>query len=320
MKRKLITEEFTIVNTSIINESQYPDWYFDEVEATFIAYGLDEVEVDLILNDPDVVDEIMDAKERGFGPEKTALYLLQQADEKGLVPKEKEVGPSPEDLHGDVTVSHGERAPYKRMGENVNEEQLPGGPEFDEIRMQLGKLGMPMKKANGHITTFMMMADNPTYDRILTIDPREAAQIIVAGNDAGVARKERGEAYYDNKYEFPIEEQGEDHPAGEWQQREADRRWERDHREYDPDEEEFPYDEMDESVGAINEVSLGDMYREMGTWMRLDPQMQRIADESGLTDANSEDLQYLVNGWMDGAYDEDPEVLMSELENIINQL
>lgn len=218
MKRKLITEEFTKVNTSIIKESKFPDWYFDEVEATFQAYGLDEVEIDLILNDPDVMAEIMDAKANGFGPEKTALYLLQQADEKGLVPNEN---PAP---------------------------------------------------------------------------PRQG----VMGDD--------------------IDECGDEHPAGDWQGQEADRRWQRDHREYDPDEEEYPYDDMDESARPINEVSLGDMYREMGTWMRLDPKMQRIADESGLTDENSEDLQYLVNGWMDGQYDEDPEVLMSELENIIEQL
>ena len=197
MKRNLITEEFTNVNTSIISES----WYEEELVATFMAYGMDEIEIDLLLNDPDVEQEIKDAEERGFGPEKTALYLLQKADEAGLVPNEK-----------------------------------------------------------------------------------------------------------------TIEECGDDHPAGEWQQREADRRFQEEPEDYDPENYEEPLDEK------INEVSLGDMYREMGTWMQLNPRMQKIADESGLNDANSEDLQYLVNGWMDGAYDEDPEILMSELENIIEQL
>ena len=299
-KRKLITEGFKRVTENMGHE-----WYEEELIATFVAYGMDEVEIDLLLNDPDVTQTITDAIDRGFGPEKTALYLLQQADESGLIPNET---PSP---------------PRQGiMGENVNEEQLPGGPEFDEIRMQLAKLGMPMKKANNHITGFMMMADNPTYDRILTIDPRAAAKAIVAGNDAGRARRERGEAYSDNKYEFPMEEQGEDHPAQEWREQEADRRWQQEPPDYDPEDYEEPYDDLDECgvFENINETSLGDMYREMGTWFRLDPRLQKIADESRVTDENSEDLQYLVNGWMDGMYDEDPDTLLREIENIIEQL
>ena len=83
---KLLNENFKPVNLTI-NES----WYEDEVEATLAAYGLDEIEIDLILNDPDISQEIQDAAERGFDAEKTALYLLQQADEKGLVPNEQDI-------------------------------------------------------------------------------------------------------------------------------------------------------------------------------------------------------------------------------------
>jgi hypothetical protein len=92
---------------------------------------------------------------------------------------------------------------FKKVALVMNEEQMPGGPEFDQIRIQLTKLGMPLKRANAHITSFMMMADNPTYKEIVTLDPREAAEIIVAGNEAGDDRRNNGEAYYDNKYEIP---------------------------------------------------------------------------------------------------------------------
>jgi len=213
------------------NESGDPAWYEEEIAATFLNYGMEQPAIDQLLSDPNIQNEISRGKERGIGPEKTALYLLQQADERDLFPSEEDA--------------------------------------FDQREMD--------KREEGYM----------------------------------------GDIKYDHN--GPLEEYDqmeEEHPADGWQKQEADRRYERDNaREVDPEEYEEPLDEA-----VMNEVSLGAMYREMGTWMRLDPRMQKIADESGIDDTNSEDLQYLVNGWTDGQYDEDPDMLMSELEQIINSL
>jgi len=79
------------MKAKFVNEAMQSGYEL-EVAEIMMSYGLTEVELDMILNDPDVAEEINMAEQRGFGPEKTALYLLQQADEKGLVPNEN---PSP---------------------------------------------------------------------------------------------------------------------------------------------------------------------------------------------------------------------------------
>jgi len=69
---------------------------------------------------------------------------------------------------------------------------------------------------------------------------------------------------------------------------------------------------------SLNETSLADMYREMGTWFTITPEMAARAEKTGITTENSPELQELVDGWMEGMYDEDPGNLFNEIEYLID--
>ena len=69
------------VRTSL-NESRSLDWYVTQIVAWMEANGLNEQEIDLILNDPDVADTVLRKHDEGVYPHIAALDLMQDADEK----------------------------------------------------------------------------------------------------------------------------------------------------------------------------------------------------------------------------------------------
>jgi len=72
-------------------DEKYSDWYENEVAATIGAYGLDEIEIDRIFNDPDTHEMILGLFHQAIDPEEAALKVLQYADDNGIVSNEQEV-------------------------------------------------------------------------------------------------------------------------------------------------------------------------------------------------------------------------------------
>ena len=66
-----------------------------------------------------------------------------------------------------------------------------------------------------------------------------------------------------------------------------------------------------------NPISLYDMLQEMQTWISISPEDLNKARSSDINTTNSPQLKRLVRGWVNGIYDEDPEVLVQELQNLI---
>ena len=66
-------------------------------------------------------------------------------------------------------------------------------------------------------------------------------------------------------------------------------------------------------------VTLKNMLMEMQTWSSdiTESDLTR-AEKSGITTDNNEDLEYYVNGWKDGMYDDDPHTLVFDLLNLLD--
>lgn len=64
-------------------------------------------------------------------------------------------------------------------------------------------------------------------------------------------------------------------------------------------------------------TSLYDMLQEMMTWVPISPEDLNKARSSDINTTNSPQLKRLVRDWVNGIYDEDPEILVQELQNLI---
>lgn len=188
------------------------EWYEDEIVGTMDVMGLSEIEIDKVMNDPDVYDYMMSLFNDAVDPEMATLKTLEFAVDRGLIVNEQ---PVTEGVLNETTLAD----MYREMGtwftitpEMIRKAEATGitsdnNPQLAELVDDWGS---------------GMYDEDP--DQIFN----EIEYLINSGGDIS--------EYDDNE--------GEEHPAGEWQRQKADRRWNKDHKEYDPDEEEY-YD-MDE--------------------------------------------------------------------------
>jgi hypothetical protein len=64
-------------------------------------------------------------------------------------------------------------------------------------------------------------------------------------------------------------------------------------------------------------LSIYVMVIELSDWVKISPADVAKALASNITVENNEDFARLVNDWEDGRYDEDPEVLVSEILSLL---
>jgi hypothetical protein len=68
----------------------------------------------------------------------------------------------------------------------------------------------------------------------------------------------------------------------------------------------------------MKKLSLYDFMQEMRSFTPIDSVSLEKAKQSGINTSNSRELKSLLNGWVNGVYDEDPQYLAQELECLIN--
>ena len=76
-------------------------------------------------------------------------------------------------------------------------------------------------------------------------------------------------------------------------------------------------EEITKQRSILESVSLVDMYNEMQSWIQVSPKTLSKAKASKITTSNNKEFKRLVNQWERGIYDEDPEMLVQELDNIL---
>ena len=64
-------------------------------------------------------------------------------------------------------------------------------------------------------------------------------------------------------------------------------------------------------------TTLSSMLREMQTWVTVSEDTIKKADSLGINTNNSKLFKRLVNDWINGMYDEDPELLTNKLIYLI---
>lgn len=69
---------------------------------------------------------------------------------------------------------------------------------------------------------------------------------------------------------------------------------------------------------ARPKLSLFDFMGEINTYSRIEESVMTKAKESNITTVNNKELKQLVADWVNGVYDEDPDMLASELANLVN--
>jgi len=65
-------------------------------------------------------------------------------------------------------------------------------------------------------------------------------------------------------------------------------------------------------------VTGADLLREMATWCNVNPKLIRDCEKVNLNDENSAGLRMIIEDWKDGRYDEDPEYVVTEIEELLN--
>lgn len=70
----------------------------------------------------------------------------------------------------------------------------------------------------------------------------------------------------------------------------------------------------------IKKVTLSDVLQEMQSFVSVDANDIQRAKETGIKVSNNPEFNDLVDGWINGMYDEDPNALVSELLNLIDKV
>jgi hypothetical protein len=65
-------------------------------------------------------------------------------------------------------------------------------------------------------------------------------------------------------------------------------------------------------------LSLFEFMGEINTYSPIEEGVMAKAKESNITTVNNKSLKGLVSDWVNGVYDEDPDILASELANLVN--
>jgi len=68
----------------------------------------------------------------------------------------------------------------------------------------------------------------------------------------------------------------------------------------------------------MKKLSLYDFMQEIRSFTPIDSVSLERAKQSGINTSNSKQLKSLLNGWVSGVYDEDPQYLAQELECLVN--
>ena len=64
-------------------------------------------------------------------------------------------------------------------------------------------------------------------------------------------------------------------------------------------------------------VTLLDFFEEMQSFVNVSEETLQAAEKSKVDEGNSPKLKQLVKSWVNGLYDEDPELLVQELERLL---
>ena len=65
-------------------------------------------------------------------------------------------------------------------------------------------------------------------------------------------------------------------------------------------------------------LSLFEFMGEINTYSPIGQEAMAKAKESTITTGNNKELKQLVSDWVNGEYDEDPDMLASELVSLVN--
>lgn len=60
-----------------------------------------------------------------------------------------------------------------------------------------------------------------------------------------------------------------------------------------------------------------DLLREMMTWVSVGPSLLEQAVNSNITTENNRRFARLVEDWTNGVYDEDPQIVVSEISSLL---
>jgi hypothetical protein len=64
-------------------------------------------------------------------------------------------------------------------------------------------------------------------------------------------------------------------------------------------------------------MKIYDLLTELGTWFSLSKELLDKAKSSKITSENNTQFKQLVDGWSEGLYDEDPGLVMNEIESLL---
>jgi len=64
-------------------------------------------------------------------------------------------------------------------------------------------------------------------------------------------------------------------------------------------------------------ATLLDFFEEMQSFVNISEETLQAAKKSKINEKNSPKLKQLVKNWVNGLYDEDPELLVQELERLL---
>ena len=68
----------------------------------------------------------------------------------------------------------------------------------------------------------------------------------------------------------------------------------------------------------MKKLSLYDLMQEIKSFTPIDSVSLEKAKQSGIDTRNSRKLKSLLDGWISGVYDEDPDYLAQELEGLVS--
>jgi len=65
-------------------------------------------------------------------------------------------------------------------------------------------------------------------------------------------------------------------------------------------------------------VFASNLLREMQSFVSVPKSLITKAAETGINEANNQEFAEILEGWSSGLYDEDPDYVVSEIENLLN--
>lgn len=168
MKSKLVKEN--------LNEKfGLNDWLLSEISGTMEAYGLSEIEIDKILNDPDIVNlviELLPQMESSKDIELLTLKVMQYADDEGILSNEW----PPQKPTGAAYESE-EMSPADKGFEAARKDNLSPEQQLDDMFESLTSatnllenLDFDIVEDGGEVSQIMYNVINNLYEVIEIVD------------------------------------------------------------------------------------------------------------------------------------------------------